>query len=285
MFPSDWSGGPPAELAHLFELKTLTGALTLRATWRVHRGDRDGAWRDLERALALAAAADEPLLIGRLVRHALVHVTLGAMVEALRAGAPPPDLGARLELAFEALEQPEGLTRALRGELGLVHDRDALLELAGRPPRWLPRSTWEARYRYQFVTVMSNVIRGLRGVPPPLGLDLLASQPARDLHLSYLEKVYAKEVSTLALVRATRAALRLAAASPPGAPSFRLPADPWDRRGAPLRYARTGPRSAKVWSVGEDQQDDGGRAPDRGVNEGPGAPGTDVVVDLVWPED
>jgi hypothetical protein len=298
-YPLDRSQGFEAELPHLMELRQLVQALVIRATLAIRAGRPADAWADVERAVGLTRSVQSRNLIERLVRHALVGMSTQCLVELLRLGAPPGDARrGRLLASLQALEEREGYTLCMRGELemaltSLPEEADRFLEKtvpkADRPP--IPAFAMGpvyARWRADLVLLYGQLIRASTLPDHQVGPALAAveaSAPSSSMLVQLLfpsvSTSFSKEAQARTQLRLAQLALRLTEGGelPPKAPPT-LPRDPWLNDGAPLRYRRDGPKSGRIWSVGPDGTDDGGKAPSEDANQSWDAPGTDMVVEL-----
>lgn len=291
-FPVDWTRGVRVEMPHLLELKALLSALQLRAGWRMRQGDAPGAWLDVERMLGLTARLDDPTIIGRLVRAAMIGITCATIVDLVALGPlPDGEQQARLDAALARLEDPDGYQRALRGELSMllrtfeVEGGDALDDL---DPKGVQRvQLWLTLHRIEreWVEVNGRAIRAAaRGTAPERHDALIACAAEAkqtgstivNLLLTSFDRAYVKDVDAIARARLARVALRLGARDLPPSASG-LPADPWS--GAPLLYARDPDGTARVWSVGSNRTDEGGPVPPPGTGGTP----SDLVVRLGLP--
>jgi len=76
-----------AAMPHLLVLRNLTRCYTLRAVARLHAGDLEAAFADVEMGLFLAEClADEPLALSQLVRISNLEMILQAIWEGFAAG-------------------------------------------------------------------------------------------------------------------------------------------------------------------------------------------------------
>ncbi len=294
--PCDTTQGLELDLPALLPAKGLVRLFTTRAGWRSLEGDAAGAWDDVFRALRLTERIDQPAVISRLVRVACAGLALDAAGELLAAHGPPESAQRpALDAALAALDEGAGLTRAYQGELafferglegpsglrGLVGDDDlgALATVRARLewPRW----------RFDVALRQSEVVRVLRGAE---AAPLDAVRPLANLEQDLKDRgqllaqllftsasgVLAKDLRLRARVRLALAALRRRDAKAPGAPPPL--ADPYDPQAGPLRRVDDPDGRTRLWSVGPDQQDQGGLAAPEGTPVE--APGYDLVVEV-----
>lgn len=289
--PVRWSEGITSPAPHLVPVKGLVLSLRARAVEHAHAGRVDAAWADVERALRLARAAGGPWLIGRIMRDVLLEEGVAAVAALLPACGPPDaDRLARVDAALAAFDDAGGFARALRGELALT---ETTLERSG--PEGVTAGAAArllfARWRRDHARLMADAVRAAASPEPLDARSPLAelerqaqdASPLTQLIFPGVARLHARDLAALALARAARAALRLAAADALPERPADLPRDPLDPAGGALRWRLDGPRAATLWSVGVDGRDDGGRAPDRDAGEGLTTDGTDVVLRLALP--
>ncbi|MBX3472555.1 MAG: hypothetical protein KF878_37365 [Planctomycetes bacterium] len=285
--PVRWSEGLTGPAPDLAGVKRLALALRARAVGHAHAGRADAAWADVERALRLARAADGPWLIGRIMHDVLVEEGVAAVATLLTACGPPDaDRLARLDAALAALDGAGGFARALRGELALT---ETTLEASG--PEGAAARLLFARWRRDHTRLMADAIRAAaapeavdaRSPLSELERRTVDASPLTQLVFPAVARLHSRDLAALALARAARAALSLAAADALPERPADLPRDPLDPAGGAIRWRRDGPRAATLWSVGVDGRDDGGRAPDRDAGEGLLSDGVDVVLRLALP--
>ena len=277
VFPIDWSLGATVPMPHLMPLKNLVNAYGTRAIFRQHSGDAKGAWEDAERLTGLANLEDEPTIISRLVRLALIGIACGTIDALLRTGPPPEDeTRVRLDDALADLESRVGFTRGLRGELNMLYQPDnptALLQgldIAGGSDEWVAQipvlseavcSYWNA----DLIEVQAELIR-VSTLPPQHASREIRAIAKRaktgslfvQFGIPYVTKLHFKELKSHALLRMARTALALARESSLPAELAAPLVDPLSPIQAPIQWRRDGPNVGALWCVGEDETDDGG---------------------------
>ncbi len=117
-FPARWAESYfELTLPHLGQIKGLHRHLNLRIAARLAKGDRAGAWDNLECSLRLAdALRDEPLLISQLVRIAQLAVANEGFGRGITAHAWTDDQLQTLQRRFEAMDVIGVVPFALEGE-------------------------------------------------------------------------------------------------------------------------------------------------------------------------
>jgi len=263
VYLGDWDKGFEAELPFLMEVKQLVEVLCLRAGWRSAKGDAPGAYSDLEHCLRLCESLRSPQLITRLVQIAVCTRSLEILEDLLSQGpAPESSQHKRLLELLNQLEQLDGVTPSLRGELhafSVMSDSVPLFGGEQAPPG--ANFLW-GYWRKEHFKEMASLIR--------------ASQKPADEFQTFVEEFeerLPKEGNTLSKMlmpsiarmviknRSAKARLRLAIwglelAQRDQLPTKRTgaPKDPFTFDTKPCGYKREG-RGALLWSIGEDGRD------------------------------
>lgn len=290
---SDWL--IPPQLAHG---KAISQILQLRCAARLAMGDTDGALADIEFNERWAGAiGGDPLLINQLVVIAMETIGTKMAWEGLTDHRWNDAQLRRLQAMFAARTPREDMLRALRGEraFGLAIQEEWIRSpgprspmpgewlLASPFPRGLPRG-WVRQNQISLVRLHELLAGqpgpGTVGQPPVKAYDAeLIQQLKRDRPWFYsqltvmlapaLTLAMAKEDRVLTTSRMAEIACGLERyrlvhqAYPdtldPLSPDYltTLPPDPYTRK--PFQYARTGDGSFRLYSLGPDRRDDGGR--------------------------
>jgi hypothetical protein len=305
-------------MAWLGHLKGLTRPFVVSAWTELTAGNPEAALADIETALALSeAAVSQPLLITALVRFALNEAAISPIWAGLAERRWEDAHLARLVERLDQVNVAADMQRCLRGERvfaltllsaaagrvdsepGLRGDEFAALS---RAMRWWPRAFL---YRNQI-----NIARAYQQLlidrVDPTGPSIRIQESEEDrairarhhswnpynvfaaMLLSALDRSLEKAVANQATLTLARVACalerhRLAYAQYPETldelvPRFlpRVPPDPVN--GGPLRYRRDDPDQFILYSIGLNQQDDGGvPAVLRRVPFGPDTPSGDWV--------
>ena len=252
----------------------LGAAMTYLQVQPVWEGLVSGRWEDaqligLERELAglqIAAAYPKAIEMERACHNAALDTLAGKSVAAraneLQAWGFDPAPGAKL---VTALSCSTGLIRD--NQLLLNRNYDVLGQRIDHAGQWRPDGIQPIDFdhaktgfnlRYFFATMMTiNFSRSESRL-------LMVEARVRQARLAIALERY----------RRSRASLpeRLDQLVPAFLPA--VPLDPYD--GLPMRYANDGEGAFRLWSIGDNQEDDGG-VPD------PNSDSPGISLDLVWP--
>jgi hypothetical protein len=300
-FNLDWSKGFTLQLPHLMPLRSLVTVLCGRALYRHQKGESRLGWTDMARALEVTLHYREPTLISGLVRMAMVDTAANSVVRMLRHGPPPEGpLGDRIEAALVALDNPDDVTYAFRGELlcgtqGLPDADQALPDLAAlfgeSSMSFVYKVPVFGRLSYssdraEYVRLLAQAVRISRQ-PAHQALKALQAmvEGVEDkgtfavMLLPALGKVVERFLSQAARLRMARTAILLTRQTgPKGELSELLPdpllGDPTSDSSSPIRWQVDGPRRGRLWCAGNNRRDDGGQI----LTEN--AP-LDIVVELI----
>ncbi|MCH2367404.1 MAG: hypothetical protein MK554_09355 [Planctomycetes bacterium] len=111
-----------AAMPHLLVLRNLTRCYTLRAIARLHAGDLEAAFADVEMGLFLAEClADEPLALSQLVRISNLEMILQAIWEGFAAEKWTAGQLTALEKRLAEIDLIESCRRALRCERDMAN--------------------------------------------------------------------------------------------------------------------------------------------------------------------
>jgi len=202
-FDLDYAASFAMELPHLSELRHLARLLKARAFLRTHEGDVAGALRDVERMLRLRHALDdEPLLISRLVRLAIVTMAIDALSKIGEGRPLPEEEAARLvkrlaavgpwatmhaALVSERAFGMDAVNTVLRGELTPTGSRGtfatrAVASVGGFWMRW---------NQVAYIELMTEMIDA-SALPPMQALDAARDIEDRMTKLSDVRGLFAK---------------------------------------------------------------------------------------------
>lgn len=121
-FPERWIDGFEVRLPLLSQFKSLQRHLNLRIATHLAKGDRTGAWDDLQCSLRLAdGLREEPLVISQLVRIAQLHVANEGFWRGIAAHAWTDDQLQTLQRRFETMDVIGFVPFALEGERALAN--------------------------------------------------------------------------------------------------------------------------------------------------------------------
>lgn len=303
-----WSRDDPAASVPQFRAAfDLILGLRLRAAHAQLLGRPEEAWRDASRMVRLGAHFDPDVMSVCRFRVRQAEDVARAIGELLELGPPPSAATAReIDGALEALEQPETLTRALRGELALTLHRfasspaDLDREVLCCVPPFFVRGhedlsgfelmLFRPKWRRDYVVRMAEIIRASVRSDSREQLVQIAGRPRSlfaDGLLGFVDSYYTERDQAIATTRLARLALAVAIQADggglPDVPSVEVPRDPCDPAGAPLRYRKRGPRDVLLWSVGPDGVDDDGRGYDP-PRHYQGQEGYDIAFELELPD-
>lgn len=264
VYPADWDKGMVAELDFLSQVRALIDALCVRAGWRSAQGDAPGAYADLERCLRLAKSLDASQLIVRLVQIAVNTRCLEILEDLLNLG-PGPEAAQRSRILalLQHLEQVEGVTPSLRGELQAFAVMSDSVPLLGAEEEAPPGSNllW-GYWRKEHFKEMAALIRASRLPQDEFQTFVEEFEVRLPKEGNTLSKLLMPSIGRFVVKNKTdRARLRLAIWAleltqwdelPPK--SSGAPKDPFTLDTKPCRYKREG-RGTLLWSVGEDGKD------------------------------
>ncbi|UCC68993.1 MAG: hypothetical protein JSV79_03470 [Armatimonadota bacterium] len=115
-FRVDWSKGFDVEFPHLSKLRTSARLLAFESLMLVDAGRVDEAIEVCGSIFALSNAADEPCLIGILVRYAIIGMGTTALQAALRDTHPAPEICQKLASEIDRIDLRPFFVEALKGE-------------------------------------------------------------------------------------------------------------------------------------------------------------------------
>jgi hypothetical protein len=303
-FSMDLEKGWQAEIPNLMKVRNSVTLLQLEALLAAQDGDTERAVEAFRAGLAVSnALRGGPCLILQMIRIACYGITCAGLRPMLEITRFSDDQLARMQGMLGAADDPDALTRALIGErvmtLVAFDHPDQLVAGLNTADEWLPGGKAVAAgllrmagtasgTRERYLAVMAGAIDASRR-PPHEALPLLqqaAGAVDRDrawippLSLSrMMPNFYRSEVQlarSLAMTRCAVTALaveryrlansRLPEAAEALAPAFMpaVPADPFN--GQTLRYKPV-EDGCLVYSVGEDQTDNGGELAPRNGND------------------
>ena len=291
---ADWSGltrsRAPLELADehllpLFELREQLGGL---AAAEALAGRRDEAWRLALVQAELTRRQRDRSVLALMLRQVSAE-RCARVVPCLLAevGPPPPGLRAQLTRCLGELARPTRVAAALR--LDLAYALSHLDAAGGGEDDWVfpPPQRYRlpflrridfSRVRTSYVELCGELIRAAQ-LPARAALERLrdlraqpsrvAALPRRTL-IDPLSHLIEGGLELRARLHLALSALALGAAdstcgygpSLPLALPDPLLGDPTSPFGAPLRYVRDTPRTARLWCVGLDGRDEGGQGDD-----------------------
>jgi hypothetical protein len=291
------------KLPHLQQSRELLQLLELDAQQRGQNKDPAGMLLTCRAMINVGRAiGDEPSTISQLVHLAASHIAVSALARGLALGEPPPEaLRLTQELLEEESKHPAFLIM-LRGER--IWSHCLLSGLSSDPEKWKKHLVWnesgiaelirEARPLHPRVLRLYSQAIEIAKLPAHLWKDRLDElekaekdtfQPIRPF--VSIPQVFARSCKRfLATLRAAAVALAverfrqahghwptsLAELKP--ALVREIPLDPFD--GKPLRFRRV-KGGVVVYSIGEDEKDDGGSVERDPIS---GEPGTDLGVRL-----
>ncbi|MBN2473083.1 MAG: hypothetical protein JXB62_00645 [Pirellulales bacterium] len=291
-YPIDFSQGFNARLDDIQALRAASRMLALEAHVRAHRGDAHGAALSIEAILALAdSLKQEPLLISQLIRLALEGMGHEVFHRQLpTAGFSEEDLD-RLQARLRAIDDSDGLQRAIIGERvmgiqAIEGPASAGAELPVSLPRFLvdDNLAYYLGYMRRIVAATKSPLPQARKQMEQIGQDLQQETGGRSplaapgrIMAASLVPAHSTVVNAAARGAATRRASdvmiaverfrrahgRLPESLAKLVPEYlpEVPADPFD--GLPLRYAvREG--QYIIYSVGKDGVDNGGEGDESG---------------------
>ncbi len=291
-YPADYTLGLHVQLPHLNQVRHAGRVLQLQWHVDMHRGRPEAAVNRILEMLALSETLQrEPIMVGQLVRSALNGVALKMLADTLeRASVSDADL-ARLQLALRHFHPEQVWSQALQGERAALYSassvplsmiasnpptRQQAEAAADRPPLRPHDAALALRLFRRMEIANDSSIREAIAMGDEIDLELksLAASPTKRLFhlqttmlmpaLSAASQSVARNAATLQSADVGLAAVRfrrvnqvwpqsLAQLVPEYLP--KIPLDPFD--GKPLRFDVT-EREFKVYSVGNDQTDDGG---------------------------
>lgn len=306
-------------LSPLAVLKRYASFLRLRAIALLADQRTEEALADTLLALRMGdSLADQPVIISSLVRYSIERLTLQPVWEGCRDRRWTEPQLAALQAALHAPEPLEGMRKALDGErilAELFYDSLARGKVEGLSQfmpdsdetglktliRLMPRG-WVRQNQVHHGRYLRTLVDNLAAAPHHAALDdgddqllrmvkrdrftILAAMLAPALSRSAEKAFEAEAIRRLARVGLALERHRLATGAYPEtlealAPRFlaQVPGDPMD--GKTLRYARTGDGDFRLYSVGLDHLDDGGKRPDPN-GKATSAAGKRPNSDLVW---
>jgi hypothetical protein len=139
VFPVEWERRADAEERHLGHLRTTVRMVTARALVLASDGNADEA---LESCALIPAAAqhlsDEPVMVGQLVRYAIISMGIRAVEQVLNRRDPSPEACRELYDRMAEVELSESLIYALRGERAFTREClfDTAREVASEARGW-----------------------------------------------------------------------------------------------------------------------------------------------------
>ena len=303
-YPMDINKGWEAAIPNLLKVRTSAVLLQLEAILAAQDGDTDRVVEAVLAGLAVGnAMRDGPCLIMQMIRIACYGITCTGIRHTLAIADFSDDQLAQMQSALGAADDGEALTRALIGErvMTLVaFDHPAqMVPQVRQADDWFPGGAAVATgllrmanaangNREEYLSVMGQAIDASRK-PPHEALPLLQQIAEREngdhswfsmMSVSHIvpncSRSEAQLARSSALVRGANTALaverhRLANGRMPESlgnltPAF-MPAVPMDPfNGEPLRY-KHGEDGYSVYSVGEDQTDNGGESGPQNGND------------------
>ena len=309
-YPVDLSKGWVAATQHITSVRDSVMLLGLEAVLGAEHRDPNGTARAIEAALSVAGSLDqEPMLSSHTVRMWGSVWAAWALERALRHVEFTEGQLARLHRAFGDIRGRDGLQRALVGNRCIflrIFEKPTSLDsrVFGRLPPVPVSEVYDAlglsaREGIVFLDHAQECIR-IAGLPASRRLRASKDADTRYLrragaHLlskvASLSGLILQETPAVAWLEVTKTALaveryRLARGKLPEAlgqlvPDYlpAVPEDPFD--GTPLRYRRT-ERGFVVYSVGEDGNDDGGKAAPPAAQGKPAAHEYDITFTIEW---
>jgi len=137
----DLSKGLETELPHLAPLRTMVRLLRFEAAVRAHSGDLEGAMANYHAIFKLGETlVEEPFTISQLVREALNRIAFEGMGSALPSGKLSPEQARSFVRQTEGLYHREGLAGGLANEAELMLKRIRRDPLASEDPVLFPDS-------------------------------------------------------------------------------------------------------------------------------------------------
>jgi hypothetical protein len=292
-FPTQWSDGIQAKLPHLDLCMELSTLLQWRACSRIANKDADKAVEDLLVMLRLAEWAQGPNMLCLLVETALVTQAVRVAWFGIASQAWTEQQLTLISIQLKRFKLGEHALISLRGERGLgtmslekgMDDRRHMVSLYTKATAFqakllhlMPRG-WLRQTQVDNSQILESMLSVLRyGMLPEGSLTSLPSDddepPRRTPLRRWLSKTLASQTpSTLPnILHRTRQAIAYVALAqaaiavelhrrkqgtlpdslPPG-----LPRDPVN--GGPLNYKRLANMQYRLWSVAENEVDDGGK--------------------------
>jgi hypothetical protein len=295
-------------LDHLQAARRVARWLWLDAALRAHEGDVEGALHRARAVLNVARSiGDEPLIIPQLTRAQVEGLAVGCLEAALAGGETSEAMLASLQSELDKGDEPSALLAGLRGERAALDelmervrsgevDLGSVLANSPRTPRWFDSGRAVRDNQTRLLTTLTELVELAK---QPAGRQRAAFREqerlwvARFAAMNPVERVSWRPSNllmpgTIGFVDAClrMRALRSAASTALAVERYRLahgrwpdsleqlvpeyltavPTDPF--LDMPLRYRReTG--GVVVYSVGPDDQDDGGRRdPDNPTGRG-----------------
>ncbi len=128
VFYADLSQGYAAELPHLAQLRAMARLLRSEAALRAHAGDLEGAMEDYRAIVGLGETlVDEPLIISQLVRIAMTSILFEGMGASLAPGQLTPEHARTFIRETSEIYHREALVNALVTEAAFGMDAMQLL--------------------------------------------------------------------------------------------------------------------------------------------------------------
>jgi hypothetical protein len=115
-FHLDWSKGAALTFPQFAPLRNCARLLGLKATMLAHRGRTDQALAVCGDGLRVAKAGDDPVLIGALVRYAIIAITCRSVEQVLRDSHPSASACRQLAGCVAHVDANAALMSALEGE-------------------------------------------------------------------------------------------------------------------------------------------------------------------------
>jgi hypothetical protein len=282
--------------------------LMLEARVRAHRGDWTGAAEAIEAIHRLAGSLEyEPILVSQLVRIAVNGMGRGTLQALLPHAEWTDQEMARLQASLERIDYGPAMVRTMQGErawgIDIFHNPHKLSELGVKDDVSDGRLGLQHDDLLFYLDTMERFVAAVR-LPAPANLDTAleidaevkgtlggagaVTQPRYAISSVLLPALWQvpqaglrgdaqnrAAAAAIACERFRRAEGRLPKSLDELAPKYlaEVPIDPFD--GKPLRYV-VEDDGFKVYSVGQDRTDDGGRFDEENPAEG------DLVFPVRW---
>lgn len=287
-WPVDFLQGFNAELSHLAQIREGARLLMLEAMYKAEHGDNEGATDAVLAAIGVAHSLEkEPILMSQLVRLACLGISRDTLEQTLNRTALTDAQLTRIQQALREAEDTDGFVRGFVGERCMAADlmrhggpAGAPAPMPGVPMRLYDVVGLNAIDTRVLLDTYKGIIDAAR---TPLD-DRLAGMHAADalydqipsycmisrMIMPAIARAIEADIRTAAQFRAARTALaveryRLAHGELPESlddlvPEFldQVPKDPFGDGPVKYKLLESG---FMVYSIGIDEEDDGGKEP------------------------